>query len=331
MQFSENKKKLLGLLADGTFHSGTELAEQLKVSRSAIWKIINALEESGIELVAVTGKGYCLKQALELLNKDLLKLYLNDDSKKLITRIEIHDQIDSTNKYLNDLAHMNQAEFAIFCLAEQQTAGKGRRGRQWISPFGSNCYLSLLWRFEEGPASLSGLSLAIGVAVIRALKKQGIDDVGLKWPNDIFWQQKKLGGILLEVSGESNGPCSAVIGLGLNLYMSTDAGSEIDQEWVDLKQIANHSITISRNKLLASLMDEILQVCKNFTEKKFSAYSNEWRSYDCMEGQLVDVFLGQKTISGIIIGIDDDGLLLLQTDSGDIKHYASGEISFRRS
>lgn len=331
MQFSENKKKLLNLLSDGFFHSGTELAAQLELSRSAVWKIINALEECGIEIIAVTGKGYCLKQSLELLNKDLLRQYLSAESKNLITDIEIHDQIDSTNKYLSDVAHSNQNDSAVFCLAEQQTAGKGRRGRQWISPFGSNCYISLLWRFEEGPASLSGLSLAIGVAVIRALKNQGIYDVGLKWPNDIFWQQKKLGGILLEVSGESNGPCSAVIGLGLNLHLSTDAAAEIDQDWTDLHKIVGDSVKLSRNKLLASLMDEILQVCKDFTQKTFSAYNNEWRSYDCMEGQLVDVFLGQQSISGIIKGIDDDGLLLLQTDSGDIKHYASGEVSFRRS
>lgn len=331
MQFSENKKKLLHLLADGFFHSGTELAEQLKLSRSAIWKIINALEESGLEIIAVTGKGYCLKSAIELLDEELIKQHLSADSRKLITQIDCHDQIDSTNKYLNEIAHQNPAESAIFCLAEQQTAGKGRRGRQWVSPFGSNCYLSLLWRFEEGPASLSGLSLAIGVAVIRALKKQNIQGVGLKWPNDIFWQQKKLGGILLEVSGESNGPCSAVIGLGLNLYLSDDEAVTIDQDWTDINKVADGSITISRNKLLASLMDEILQVCQDYTSKTFTAYSKEWRSYDCMQNQQVDVFLGKQTISGTIKGINDDGLLLLQNDVGEIKHYASGEVSFRRA
>lgn len=331
MQFSENKKKLLHLLSDGSFHSGTELAAQLELSRSAVWKIINALEECGIGIIAVKGKGYCLKQPLELLSKDLLRQFLSAESKNLITDIEIHDQIDSTNKCLSDLAHANQIDSAIFCLAEQQTAGKGRRGRQWVSPFGSNCYLSLLWRFEEGPASLSGLSLAIGVAVIRALKDQGIYNVGLKWPNDIFYQKQKLGGILLEVSGESNGPCSAVIGLGLNLHIPTSAASEIDQDWTDLNKIADDSIKLSRNKLLASLMDEILQVCKDFTQKTFPAYSSEWRSYDCMQGQLVDVFIGRQSISGVIKGIDNEGLLLLQTDSGDIKHYASGEVSFRRS
>ncbi len=331
MQFSENKKKLLHLLADGFFHSGTELADQLKLSRSAIWKIINTLESSGVEIIAVSGKGYCLKNPIELLDEDLLKQYLSEDSKELITRIELHDQIDSTNKYLNDLAHKDQSASAIFCLAEQQTSGKGRRGRPWVSPFGSNCYLSLLWRFEEGPASLSGLSLAIGVAVIRALKKQGIQGIGLKWPNDIFWQQKKLGGILLEVSGESNGPCSAVIGLGLNVHLSDDVAVGIEQEWTDINKIVGDSIAISRNKLLANLMSEILQVCQDYTEKTFSDYSNEWRSYDCLQNQQVNVFIGQKTISGIVKGIDDDGLLLLQIESGEIKHYASGEISFRRS
>jgi len=331
VQFSENKKKLIQLLADGKFHSGTELAETLNISRSAIWKSINSLEESGVEIMAVTGKGYCLKQALELFDKEMIESYLSDESKDLISTIEIYDQIDSTNKYLNNLAHSNSDLTGIFCVAEQQTAGKGRRGREWVSPFGSNLYLSLLWRFDEGPASLSGLSLAIGVAVINALNKLGVEEVGLKWPNDIYSQQKKLGGILLEVSGESNGPCSAVIGLGLNMFLSDEAAVTIEQDWTDLHHIQTDKPPLSRNQLLAGLMNEMLQVSKDFTEKTFSAYSKQWRVYDCMQGKQVDVFIGRQTISGIVKGIDDDGLLLLQDSSGKISHYASGEVSFRKS
>jgi len=331
VQFPENKKKLIQLLADGNFHSGTELAEMLNISRSAIWKIINGLEESGVEIMAVTGKGYCLKRSLELFDKEIIDSYLSDESKTLISTIEIYDQIDSTNKYLNDLAHSNSDLSGIFCVAEQQLAGKGRRGREWVSPFGSNLYFSLLWRFDEGPASLSGLSLAIGVAVINALKQLGVDDVGLKWPNDIYSQEQKLGGILLEVSGESNGPCSAVIGLGLNMFLSDESAKSIEQDWTDLKRIQTDKPQISRNQLLACLMNEMLQVSKDFTTKTFSAYTNQWREYDCMQGKQVDVFIGRQTISGIVKGIDDEGLLLLQDSSGKVSHYASGEVSFSKS
>jgi len=331
VQFPENKKKLIQLLADGKFHSGTELAEALHLSRSAIWKIINSLEESGIEIMAVTGKGYCLKQSLELFDKEVIESYLSEESKSLVSKIEIYDQIDSTNKYLNNLAHSNSDLTGIFCVAEQQMAGKGRRGREWVSPFGSNLYLSLLWRFDEGPASLSGLSLAIGVAVINALNKLGVEEVGLKWPNDIYSKQKKLGGILLEVSGESNGPCSAVIGLGLNMFLSDKAAVTIEQDWTDLNRIQAGKSQLSRNQLLAGLMNEMLQVSNDFTKKTFSAYSRQWREYDCMKDKQVDVFIGKQTVPGVVKGIDDDGLLLLQDSSGKISHYASGEVSFRKS
>jgi len=331
VKFSENKKTLLNLLADGEFHSGTELAEFLNISRSGVWKIINALEEGGVEIIAVTGKGYCLKQALELLDRKKIDNFLSDDSKAVISTLELHDQIGSTSQHLNDIAYAEPQRTGVFCITEQQTAGKGRRGRQWVSPFGSNLYFSLLWRFDEGPASLTGLSLVIGIAVIRALNSLGIDGVGLKWPNDIYYQQKKLGGILVEVSGESSGPCNAVIGLGLNLHVTKDEAISIEQDWIDIKQILVDNQSISRNQLLACLINEMLLVTKDYTQKTFSEYTDEWRSYDCMRGKQVDVFIGKQTISGSVQGIDDNGLLLLEDNTGKVARYASGEVSFSKA
>ena len=330
MQFSANKKQLLQILADGQFHSGTDLAEKLALSRSAVWKQINSLEEQGIAITAVNGKGYRLHTPLELLNKSLIHSLLNIATQQSLTEIEIHDQIDSTNCYLVALINANPGTSAVCCLAEQQTAGKGRRGRQWVSPFGSNIYASLVWQFQQGPSSLSGLSLAIGVAVIKALKVHGIHDVGLKWPNDIYWQQRKLGGILVEVSGEANGPCHAVIGLGLNLFLPKQHGSEIDQEWVDISEILGNSHQLSRNQLLATLIEKFLAVTSQYTQKSFALYRDEWRLYDCIQGQQVSLFMGNIKIDGTVLGIDDDGLLLLQTETGAIQSFASGEVSFRR-
>jgi len=331
VQFSEKKQALLGLLADGGFHSGTELAEQLNFSRSALWKQVNALEELGIEILAVNGKGYRLKSALELLNKSTIINNLTSATQQLISAFDIHDQIDSTNTSLVALSRDVPESTGVVCLAEQQTAGRGRRGREWVSPFGSNLYCSVLWRFQDGPASLSGLSLAIGVAVIKALNAHGIQGVGLKWPNDIYWQQKKLGGILVEVSGESNGPCSAVIGLGLNLHLSSDEASNIEQDWVDISQILGSDHKISRNDLQASLLEQFFHVISHYTEQSFAQYRDEWRLCDCMQGQSVNLFVGKQVVAGTVLGINDDGLLLLQTQEGKVQCYASGEVSFRRS
>ncbi len=341
MQFSEKQKKILQILADGLFHSGPDLAERLEVGRTAIWKQINTLEDLGINIIAVSGKGYRLAQAIELLDKQLLLKSLDVASRHLITDLQLHDQIDSTNSHLAALTYVHPEKTGIVCLAEQQTAGRGRRGRQWVSPFGSNIYCSILWRFAEGPASLSGLSLAIGVAVIEALKIHGIQDVGLKWPNDIYWQQKKLGGILVEVSGETDGPCSAVIGLGLNLYVDTEDAARIEQDWIDLQQIQKYYQQqsdssapvqpISRQQLVVTLLEQLLTITHQYTQQAFAQYCDAWRQYDCMQGHQVSLFMGSNKIDGTVIGINDNGLLLLETEAGKVQSFAAGEVSFRRS
>jgi BirA family biotin operon repressor/biotin-[acetyl-CoA-carboxylase] ligase len=217
------------------------------------------------------------------------------------------------------------------CLAEYQTAGRGRRGRDWVSPFGSNIYLSILWNFQNGAASINGLSLAIGVAVIRALNDLGIDNIGLKWPNDIYWQGKKLAGILIEISGESSGPCHAVIGLGLNFYIPKEQGKSIAQDWVDLNHIISDNSARIRNKLAAVLLNHLMPTIADFEHQTLNAYLDEWRKYDCMQDKEVDIYMGQKVFSGTIKGINNEGLLLLSDHRGELKTFASGEVSFRKS
>ena len=327
---SNTLKQLLALLADGEFHSGTTLAHLLAVSRSAVWKQLQCLEAWGIEIVAVTGKGYKLQRALQLLDQTQIQSALLPAVAALIQCLEVHDELASTNSYLLDIAQQQPAS-AWVCLAENQTAGKGRRGRTWVSPFGHNIYLSLLWRFQDGPAAIAGLSLAIGVAVIRALRQAGITEVGLKWPNDIYWRGRKLAGILIEVSGESSGPCHAVIGLGLNLYLPPVQAEAIEQAWVDLQQIVGEQIALQRNRWVALLLNEIVPVVADYQTRKLSDYVNEWRNYDCMSGQAVNIFMGEQVFAGIVRGVDDQGLLLLEDDAGNLRTFASGEVSFRAS
>lgn len=330
MLISENQKKIIAILADGQFHSGTELARLLGVSRSAICKQLKHLPELGLELCAISGKGYRLQRSLELLSKVSIESQLNLTVRSLLTELEVHDSINSTNSHLVEKSHLTK-QTGVVCFAEYQTAGRGRRGREWVSPFGSNLYLSILWQFQNGPASINGLSLAVGVAVIRALNECGIDGVGLKWPNDIFWQEKKLAGILIEVAGENNGPCSAVVGLGLNFYIPQEKATAITQDWVDLKQIlVDDSINI-RNKLAASLLNQLLPMIANFEQDTLQSYIDEWRDYDCMKGKDVQIFMGQNIFSGVVAGVDEQGLLLLEDGQGQVKKFASGEVSFRPS
>jgi BirA family biotin operon repressor/biotin-[acetyl-CoA-carboxylase] ligase len=327
---SDKQKKILTLLADGEFHSGTELAEVLGVSRSAICKQLKGLSELGLHHSAVSGKGYRLDKPLELLEPSKINAILSEQNKALISTLEIHDTLNSTNSYLVEHSHNNAAS-GFVCFAEHQTAGKGRRGRQWVSPYGSNIYVSILWRFQQGGiASTAGLSLAIGVAVIRALKQHNINDVGLKWPNDIYSQGKKLGGILIEVSGESDGPCAAVIGLGLNLFLPEIQAQTITQAWTDLTKTSGEN-PLLRNKLAGTVLNHILAIVNGFETVGIRAYLDEWRSYDCLKGKSATLFIGQQQVEGIVEGIDDNGLLLIKKSDGSIQAFASGEVSFNAS
>jgi BirA family biotin operon repressor/biotin-[acetyl-CoA-carboxylase] ligase len=329
VNISDKQKKILSLLADGEFHSGTELADALGISRSAIWKQLSGLAELGLQHSAVSGKGYRLDNPLELLDVSKINEVVTDQVSALISSFEIHDQIDSTNRYLVERSQNNGLSGSV-CFAEYQTAGKGRRGRQWVSPYGSNIYLSILWRFQQGPAAISGLSLAIGVAVIRALKQHQISNIGLKWPNDIYSQGKKLGGILVEVSGETDGPCSAVIGLGLNLFLPETQAEGITQAWTDLSKITGQS-QLSRNQLAGILLNHLLPVIAEYESVGIQAYLDEWRSYDCLSGKSATLFIGQQQFEGIVQGIDDNGMLLIKRPDGNVQTFASGEVSFNSS
>jgi len=324
---SDKQKKILMVLADGQFHSGTELAEILNVSRSAICKQFKGLSEFGIQHSAVSGKGYRLDYALELLDATTITQLLSKNHQSLLSTLEIHDSLNSTNSYLVDYAQQHAAS-GIVCFAEHQSAGKGRRGRTWVSPYGSNLYMSILWRFQQGGiAATAGLSLAIGIAVIRALKQHHIDDVSLKWPNDIYSQGKKLGGILIEVSGETDGPCSAVIGLGLNLFLPVSEAQTITQAWTDLTNVTG-IVPVSRNQLAATLISHILTIVNGFETVGIQTYLDEWRSYDCLQGHLATLYIGQQKIDGLVEGIDDNGLLLIKRAEGTTQAFASGEVSF---
>lgn len=318
------QRELLKILADGRTHSGTEIGQRIGVSRTAVWKSMQTLQRTlDIEIYAVRGRGYRLGGVVELLDAAAIRAAMTPAASKALTRLELLLCIDSTNRYL--MEHLDtQDGFAV--LAERQTAGRGRRGRVWVSPFGGNIYLSLLWRFQSGPSDLAGLGLAVAVAIARCLQQNGVTDIGLKWPNDILWQGKKLCGVLLELRGESAGPCKVVVGLGMNVRMAQTVGEGIDQPWVDLETILG--CPVSRNTLVGQLLSELIETMKVFQAQGLSPFLDAWRELDRYHHQAVELHLPDRTIRGIACGVDKHGALIVEHE-GVRKSYFAGEISLK--
>lgn len=321
------KSILLSLLADGEFRSGQDLAGALGVSRTAVWKQVNKLAtESGLQIESVKGKGYRIRGGVELLDAQLIEGALSAEAGGLMNGLRILESVDSTNAELMRQAQEGHAN-GLVCTAEQQTAGRGRRGREWTSPFGSNLYLSLLWQFNQGAAALEGLSLAVGVAVARALESCAIKDVQLKWPNDVLHDGAKLGGILLEMTGDAAGACQVVVGIGLNVSMPTEAAGAIDQAWTDISRISGEAHP-GRNKLLAALLNELLPMMAGFEQGGFSPWREQWQALDAFAGRKVVLHTGAAEMAGTAMGVDDRGALQLATTSG-VQSVYGGEISLR--
>lgn len=318
---------ILSAIADGEFHSGEELARLLGVSRTAVWKQLQKIQvQTGLSIESVKGRGYRLAEPLELLDQEVVATALAEPIRQLVTGFEIHEEVDSTNRIALQRAQDGNGRGHII-VAERQTAGRGRRGRQWVSPFGRNIYFSALWEFDGGAAALEGLSLAVGVAVASALKDVGVAGIGLKWPNDVVWDGRKLAGILLEMVGDAAGRCQVVIGIGINVAMArNELTAAIDQPWVDVATAAGSSV--SRNRLLAALLTHLLPLLQRFEREGFASTHAEWSALDCFLGREVSVHLGETLILGRAAGVTSTGALLVDTPQG-CRQFHGGEVSLR--
>jgi BirA family biotin operon repressor/biotin-[acetyl-CoA-carboxylase] ligase len=320
------RRQLLDLLADGALHSGEVLGDRLGVSRMAVCKHVRALRDGGVPIETVKGRGYRLPYAVELLDGDAILAALHPATRTRLNGIETLLEVDSTNSRLRRLASEGAAS-GTACLAEQQRAGRGRNNRRWISPFAANLYVSLLWRTPAGVAGLGGLSLVAGIAVVRGLESFGVTTAGLKWPNDVIVDGAKLAGILIDVTGESTGPCAAIIGIGINVAMPRRDAEQIDQRWTDLCSVTGRE-AVSRNRLAARLLDALLEAVAIFDLQGLEPFLPEWRRLDIAAGRQVDLRIGSEVVPGRARGIDAAGALLVDTDSGR-RRFASGEISLR--
>lgn len=317
-ELNEQGNKLLSLLADGEFHSGEKIGELLGVSRTSVNNYIKALQEIGLDIFKVTGKGYCSATPLQLLDKQKIQEISGS------TQVHVEQILESTNQYL--LERIERLENGATCIAEYQTAGRGRRGREWISPFASHLYFSMYWRLDAGIERASGLSLLVGIATVNALEKLGIQGVGLKWPNDLYYQGKKLAGILIELNAQASDACHSVIGIGINVRMPEAQGKLIDQPWVDLNTISPERV--DRNQLSGLLIKELHFLLTDYEQQGLAPFLSRWFELDCFINQPVNLLIGEKIETGICRGINEQGALLMEVNGGT-KPYIGGEISLR--
>jgi BirA family transcriptional regulator, biotin operon repressor / biotin---[acetyl-CoA-carboxylase] ligase len=323
----DTRVEAIRLLSDGRWHSGEALAHVLVVSWAAVWKRLQGLGEWGLELQAVRGRGYRLARPLELLSAEAIQQGWPPQMRSRQHRIDLFPVLDSTNAWL--MAQPGQ-DAPHLCLAEFQSAGRGRRGRHWHSPFGANLCLSLAWRFREMPAQFSALGLVVGVAVAEALDTLGVSDLALKWPNDLHWRGRKLAGILIEHRGEGGGPARVVVGLGLNLAMTKSQAADIDQPWVALEEATHESGAVLpvRNALCAKIVAALVTAMDEFMVHGFSPFRRRWMQFDQMRDKPVNLEHGGKIIQGLARGIDADGALLLEV-GGHTQRFLSGDMSLR--
>lgn len=328
--------QLLALLAAGQPLSGETLAAQAGVTRAAIWKQVEALRRRGVPVETRGVAGYCLPWSLQMLDAARIRSLLPDAVAVVPSALEVHWELDSTSSELQRRGPAAK-DFSIV-LAETQLAGRGRRGREWLSPPGLNIYLSCLKRFEAGFAALTGLSLAVGVIVLRALEKLGIEGTGLKWPNDLLAAHDergvgmpggKLGGILIELSGEYQGPCAAVIGIGLNLRLTLALHQQAGQPIADLASLAGGAPP-DRNLLAATLITALVEGLREFEGDGFSAFSAEYSRHDLLRDQPLQLS-GALEAFGVGAGVDSRGALLIRLEDGSTRHVDSADVTVRRA
>jgi BirA family biotin operon repressor/biotin-[acetyl-CoA-carboxylase] ligase len=321
-------ERVFGALADGEFHSGEELASSLGVSRSAVWKAVRALRSLGTPFEAVRNRGYRVTHAGEPLDVRAIRAALAPQALEAVTRIEALWSIDSTNSSLLERGNPPPGVSEVL-LAEYQTAGRGRRGRTWVAPPGGAICLSFSWTFREVPRDLAGLGLVVGVCARRALVELGARDLTLKWPNDLLVNGRKLGGVLIELRAEAQGPACVVVGIGMNVALSAATLRKIAATGAAAADLTAAGLaTVPRNAVIAALLSSCIDGLHEFEREALKPFIADWGKADALHGKPVDVASPQGVVTGLASGIDMHGALLIETPSGVLR-FVSGDVSVR--
>jgi BirA family biotin operon repressor/biotin-[acetyl-CoA-carboxylase] ligase len=320
---------VLRALADGRPRSGEDLAREFGVTRAAVWKQVGKLEQWGLEVEAVPGVGYRLVRPIELLDAAALRAALDPQVAAQLAQLEVFTELGSTNRHL--LAAPPPSGQLRVCVAEYQTAGRGRRGRRWSTPLAGGLCLSAGWQFAAAPADLAALTLAVGVVVRRVLARVAGIDIALKWPNDLVWDERKLGGILLEMTAEAQSGCHVVAGIGINVALPPRLLPTLS-DWprgaVDLATAMQRDPP-ARLALAAALIDSLTELFADYAAEGFAAYRSDWRAADFLKGRQVRLDEAAGPISGTALGIEADGALVIETAPGARRRVIAGDVSVR--
>ncbi len=321
-------KQLIAQLSDGYFHSGSSLALSSSLSLARVRQLVRQLPRYGLQVVAQPGRGYRLTNSLELLNREMIEQGLSVQSQAMLADCLVLGEVTSTNDILFDRldAQTCSKNKATVCLAEFQSKGRGRSGRTWVAPYGSQICLSVSWRFDCGANQLAGLSLAVAVVLRRALLRYGLpEQLQLKWPNDLLFANKKLAGILIESKQLAESSFGVVIGFGVNLTKPDD--QQLARLVADLTSIMRAQP--ERNRIIALILDELLPALQLFEEQGLKAFYQSWQGCDAFVGKKVRLFNAQQEWQGVAEGVGAEGEFLLQLDSGEVKAFRSGDVSLR--
>ena len=321
-------RELLLLLGDGRLHCCQRLMRGLHLDRRELEESVAQAREWGAEVEGLARGGYRLAKPVEWLDAGRIRAALGAETEGGLHNLEVLFETASTNTRLLELPPPPAGRVDA-CLSELQHAGRGRRGRRWLAPFGDCIALSIGWALAERASPDPCLSLAAGVAVCRALTRVGARAVGLKWPNDIWLSDRKLGGILLEARGEGSAAARAVVGVGLNVSLSGAVRQQFEQVGLRAAAVADACAqTVSRNRLAAALLDELLSMLRVFERQGFEPFRAEWTALDALRDLPVRLLAGDSVLEGTARGVDEAGRLRLES-AGRIHSVMSGEVSVR--
>jgi BirA family biotin operon repressor/biotin-[acetyl-CoA-carboxylase] ligase len=323
----EPRDRLLRLLRDGRFHSGQDLGAALGVGRAAVWKAVQGLTAQGLQVEAVRGRGYRLAEPVTLLSAQAIQAGLPPELRDAVASLEVRTSVDSTNRRL--LERGGDPAGLQVLIAEHQSAGRGRRGRTWQSPLAANLYLSCLWRVARPPVAVAAFSLVAGLVVARAAADLGVPQARVKWPNDVWWEGRKLAGVLLEMSGEPAGPCDLVVGIGVNVNMRPGQGPPIGQPWASLREALG--VPVDRNRLASALVAGLVEATRGFEAGGLGPFLAEYRRRDLLAGRRVTVHLAAEEgdgVEGEALGVDEQGAFRLRAADGE-RRFHSGEVTVR--
>jgi BirA family biotin operon repressor/biotin-[acetyl-CoA-carboxylase] ligase len=318
-KISSNLSSITKILSDLNYHDGNNIGNKLGITRSAVWKNIKKLENYGIEIDSLKTRGYILKDPLILLDEEKIKSEIDDQ----YINLEIFETLGSTNDYIK----ASKAKEKInICIAEHLSNARGRMGRKWHAPFGQNIYLSYGYYFKKDLAALSGLSLIISLALIKACNILNLKEkLSVKWPNDLVYQGRKIAGILIEILAEANGSSYVIIGIGLNVNMKSDQNEDITQDWTSLVNLKGRYI--DRNELSVSIINELSKYLYKFNQVGLEGFTEEWMGVDALFNQKIKILSGDLEIQGIAKSINNYGNLIVQLENGELKTYSSGDAT----